>query len=167
MKNPDITIRNATESDIADILAMVRELAVFENLETSLVASESDYRDSLFGESPAAEAIVAACPDGLVGYAIFFSTFSTFLGKAGIWLEDIFVRESHRNCGVGRQLLTAVAKIASERNAGRFEWCVLDWNQNAIDFYKRCGANVLDDWRIVRCEGEQIKNLANPNLKTH
>ena len=154
-------IRPASENDIPGLLTLVRELAVFEKLEESLVASEEDYRVALFGENPAAEALVAETDDGgLIGYAIFFSTFSSFLGKAGIWLEDIYVRPEHRGSGLGKGLLQAVAKVAEDRGAGRYEWCVLDWNRNAIDFYKRAGATILDEWRIVRMEGEKIAELA-------
>lgn len=158
-----IQIRKATPDDVTSILEMVRELAVFEELEDALVASEADYQTSLFGETPVAEALVAedTATGGLVGYAIFFSTFSSFIGRAGIWLEDIYVRPDFRSLGAGKALLAKVAEIARERNAGRFEWCVLDWNQNAIDFYQRAGATILKEWRIVRVEGDQLESLAD------
>ncbi|MDF1814802.1 MAG: GNAT family N-acetyltransferase [Verrucomicrobiales bacterium] len=155
------TIRPATKGDIPQILEMVRELAVFENLEPALVATVEDYEASLFGSNRAAEALIAELSDGTpVGYAIFFTTFSTFIGRPGIWLEDIYVRQEYRGNGSGKLLLKEVAKIARDRNAGRYEWCVLDWNQNAIDFYDRAGAEILDEWRIVRMEGEGIEKLA-------
>ncbi|MAS93583.1 MAG: N-acetyltransferase [Verrucomicrobiales bacterium] len=155
----DIRIRAAREGDICDILNMVRELAEFERLLDQVVATEEDYRKSLFGENSAAEALVAESEDGLIGYAIFFSTFSTFVGRAGIWLEDLYVRPAFRKKGIGKQLLKAVGRIAEERNAGRYEWSVLDWNRNAIDLYENMGGQILDEWRIVRLDRSGIADL--------
>lgn len=155
----DIRIRAAREGDICDILNMVRELAEFERLLDQVVATEEDYRKSLFGENSAAEALVAESEDGLIGYAIFFSTFSTFVGRAGIWLEDLYVRPAFRKKGIGKQLLKAVGRIAEERNAGRYEWSVLDWNRNAIDLYENMGGRILDEWRIVRLDRNGIADL--------
>lgn len=138
---------------------MVRELAEFERMLDQVVATEEDYRKSLFGENSAAEAIVAESEDGLVGYAIFFPTFSTFVGRPGIWLEDLYVRPAHRKRGIGKQLLKKVGQIAHEREAGRYEWAVLEWNRNAIDLYRNMGGRILDDWRIVRLDRNGIAEL--------
>jgi GNAT superfamily N-acetyltransferase len=153
------TIRFAGKEDVPEVVEMVRELAEFEKLLDKMVATVADYEESLFGERPAAEALVAETEEGLVGYAIFFSTFSTFVGRAGIWLEDLYVRPSARNLGIGKKLLKKVGRIAGERNAGRYEWCVLDWNQNAIDLYTRVGGEILEEWKIVRLEKEGIRRL--------
>ena len=156
----DTIIRPAEPADIPAILEMIRELAEFEKLSDQVVATEADYEKNLFGENPAAEALIAETENGdAVGYAIFFSTFSTFLGKAGLWLEDLYVRPDFRGSGVGKRLLRCGAEMASERGAGRYEWCVLDWNKNAIDFYENAGADILQEWRIVRLEKEGIEKL--------
>ncbi len=155
-----VRIRPATPDDVAGILKMVAELAEFEDLTDQLVATEADYQKSLFGPVPVAEALVAEQDGALIGYAIFFSTFSTFIGKAGIWLEDLYVRESFRHRGVGKNLLKALGKIAQERDAGRYEWCVLDWNQNAIDLYEQVGGEILEEWRTVRLDRKGIENLS-------
>ncbi len=157
--HPSVEIREACLGDVPGILEMVAELAEFEHLADQLVATEEDYRESLFGERPAAEAMVATVSGQLVGYAIFFSTFSTFVGRAGIWLEDLYVRPDFRKAGIGKKLLKAVGEIAEERNAGRYEWCVLDWNQNAIDLYTQVGGEILDEWRIVRLDRAAIEAL--------
>jgi len=157
--HPSVEIREACSDDVAGILEMVAELAEFEHLADQLVATEEDYQKSLFGENPAAEALVATVSGDLVGYAIFFSTFSTFIGRAGIWLEDLYVRPDFRKGGIGKKLLKAVGSIAEKRNAGRYEWCVLDWNQNAIDLYTQVGGEILNEWRIVRLDRASIKAL--------
>ena len=154
-----VEIREACLGDVPGLLEMVEELAEFEHLADQLVATEEDYRESLFGEHPAAEALVATVSGQLVGYAIFFSTFSTFVGRAGIWLEDLYVRPNFRKAGIGKKLLKAVGRIAEERNAGRYEWCVLDWNQNAIDLYTQVDGEILDEWRIVRLDRAAIEAL--------
>lgn len=157
----DITsaIRPARPGDVPGILAMIHELAEFEALSHQVVATEADYHASLFGENPAAGALVAEVENGLVGYAIFFSTFSTFIGRAGIWLEDLYVKPDFRGLGLGKGLLKAVGEIAAARNAGRYEWSVLDWNQNAIDLYERVGGEILQEWRIVRLDQQGILSL--------
>lgn len=154
-----VKIRQAKPEDVSGILEMVAELAEFEDLTDQLVATEEDYQKSLFGPVPVAEALVAEREGGLIGYAIFFSTFSTFIGKAGIWLEDLYVKEAFRHQGVGKSLLKALGKMAQERGAGRYEWCVLDWNQNAIDLYQQVGGEILEEWRIVRMDRKGIENL--------
>ncbi len=154
-----VEIRPARPEDVVEILKMVAELAEFEKLTDQLVATEEDYQKSLFGPVPVAEALVAEHEGGLIGYAIFFSTFSTFIGKAGIWLEDLYVKQAFRHQGVGKRLLKSLGKLAQERDAGRYEWCVLDWNQNAIDLYEQVGGEILKEWRIVRMDRKGIENL--------
>jgi len=156
-------IRPAVIDDIPELLRMIRELAEFEKLTDQVVATEEDYQESLFGENPAAEALICEVDHSMVGYAIFFSTFSTFIGRAGIWLEDIYIRPAHRTQGIGTKLLKAVGKIAEERNAGRYEWCVLDWNQNAINLYEKMGGEILKEWRIVRMDGKTLSTLICPS----
>ena len=166
MSEPACEIRAARPSDVPEIYEMLRELAVFEKLEHQLTASEDDMHDALFVRR-CAEALVAKTDrqhdseSRLVGYAIYFENFSTFLCKPGIYLEDIYVRRNFRQLGIGKSLLRKLAEIAIERNCGRMEWAVLDWNQNAIDVYQAIGGDVLPDWRIVRLGTETIKQLAD------
>ena len=154
-----VKIRKARSKDISDILKMVAGLAEFEKMSDQFVATEADYQKTLFGRKRVAEALVAEGEEGLIGYAIFFSTFSTFNGKAGVWLEDLYVKEEFRRRGVGKRLLKALGEVARGRDAGRYEWCVLDWNQNAIDLYEQVGGEILDEWRIVRMDRKGIENL--------
>nr|WP_250465308.1 MULTISPECIES: GNAT family N-acetyltransferase [unclassified Caballeronia] len=137
------------------------ELAEFEKLTHLFIATEDGVRDALFGARPSAEALVAEQAGEVVGYALFFHNFSTFLGKRGLYLEDLYIRPTLRGCGLGTQMLKRLAALAVERQCGRFEWSVLDWNQNAIDFYEKMGATVLPDWRIVRITGESLERLAS------
>ncbi|MDR5772195.1 GNAT family N-acetyltransferase [Caballeronia sp. LZ002] len=137
------------------------ELAEFEKLTHLFIATEDGVRDALFGARPSAEALVAEQAGEAVGYALFFYNFSTFLGKRGLYLEDLYVRPTLRGSGLGTQMLKRLAALAVERQCGRFEWSVLDWNQNAIDFYEKMGATVLPDWRIVRITGESLERLAS------
>ncbi|MDR5804371.1 GNAT family N-acetyltransferase [Caballeronia sp. LP006] len=137
------------------------ELAEFEKLTHLFIATEDGVRDALFGARPSAEALVAEQAGEVVGYALFFHNFSTFLGKRGLYLEDLYVRPTLRGSGLGTQMLKRLAALAVERQCGRFEWSVLDWNQNAIDFYEKMGATVLPDWRIVRITGESLERLAS------
>lgn len=157
-----VNLRAAIPADVPGILEMIRELAEFEKLSEQVVATEAEYQESLFGTSPAAGALVAEGEGGLVGYAIYFSTFSSFIGRAGLWLEDLYVRPAYRGMGVGKGLLKAVGEIASERNAGRYEWSVLDWNRHAIDLYERVGGEILQEWRIVRLDRAGIEELTSP-----
>ncbi|HSV15009.1 MAG TPA: GNAT family N-acetyltransferase [Tepidisphaeraceae bacterium] len=159
MPSPQVTTRRATEADVPHILRFIRALAEYEKLEHQMVATEEGLRHHLFGPHPAAEAMIGAIDTQPVGYALFFTTFSTFLAKPSIWLEDLFVLPDHRSRGVGRALLRAVADIAIERDCGRLEWSVLDWNQPAIDFYHRAGAKILNDWRICRVTGEALQKM--------
>ena len=153
-------IRAAAPADVSAIFALMMELAEFEKLTHLFVATEDGVRDALFGPRPAAEALVAEESGQIVGYALFFHNFSTFLGKRGLYLEDLYVRPNLRGSGLGTKMLRALAALAVERQCGRFEWSVLDWNQQAIDFYEKMGATVLPDWRIVRITGESLDQLA-------
>lgn len=154
------TIRPANPEDVPAIHAMILELAVFEKLEHEFVATVEDLTASFFGDEPAAESLVAEIEPGApIGYAIFFKTFSTFLAKPGLWLEDLYVKPEHRGKGIGKALLLAVGDIARERGSGRYEWNVLDWNQRAIEVYEKAGARILHDWRVVRLDREGIEAL--------
>jgi GNAT superfamily N-acetyltransferase len=158
-----IRVRPASPGDVPEIHTMIGELADFEKLRDQFVATVDDLTTSFFGDNPPAGALVAEATESgqLIGYAIWFTTFSTFLGKAGLWLEDIYVRPDWRGSGAGKSLLLAVAEVARARGSGRYEWCVLDWNQRAIDFYESFGAKVLPEWRIVRVDRHGIENLAS------
>ncbi len=154
-------IRIATENDIPIILSLIRELAVYEKLEHELIATEELMRQSLFCEKPAAEVLIAEYEDTPVGYALFFHNFSTFLGKKGLYLEDLFIKPHYRGKGFGKALLLHVVRLAKERNCGRVEWSVLNWNQPAIDFYKSLGAVPMDGWTVYRLDEEVIKKVEN------
>ncbi len=155
-----LNIRPARPEDVAAIFAMIRELAVFEKLEHMVVADEAMLHDALFGVRPPCEAIVGEEAGEVVTFALFFHNFSTFLCKKGLYLEDLYVRQSRRGKGYGKLMLKALAALAVERQCGRFEWSVLDWNANAISFYEKMGAAVLPDWRICRVTGEALTQLA-------
>ena len=142
------------------ILAMIRGLAEYERLSQQAVATEESIRASLFGPRPFAEVVLASSGSTPVGFALFFHNFSTFLGRPGLYLEDLFVLPEWRGRGVGRRLLTHLASIAVERGCGRMEWAVLDWNESAIGFYRRLGAQMLDDWRICRLTGDALDRAA-------
>ena len=142
---------------------MIAALARYEKLSYLCVASEADLADALFGPRPAAEALIARSGAEAAGFALFFHSYSTFLGRRSLWLEDLFVQPAHRRQGCAQMLLRALAALAVERNCGRFEWAVLDWNAQAIAFYSALGATVLPDWRIVRVVGPALSALAaNP-----
>ena len=156
----DFSIRPVKPQDVPELLTMIRELAEFEKLTHLVTATEEDYQNALFGTPPSAGAAVAQSDDGLLGYAVYFENFSTFAGIKGLYLEDLYVRPEHRQKGIGKELIRHVGRIAKDRDCIRFEWCVLDWNQNAIDFYKRLGADVMDEWRIVRLNHPGIEKLS-------
>lgn len=153
-------IRDAVEADIPLILSLIRALAVYEKLEHKVVATEEVLRDSLFGARPYAETIVAEEDGTPVGFAVFFHNFSTFIGRPGIYLEDLFVNPEARGRGYGKALLARLAAIAKERNCGRLEWSVLDWNEPSINFYKSLGAVPLDDWTMFRVTDGALDALA-------
>ena len=153
-------IRPAIPKDIPQILQFICELAEYEKLSDQVTATESLLRQNLFGPRPVAEALIAELDSIPVGFALFFHNFSTFVGRPGIYLEDLFIRPEARGKGVGRALLGELAKLAVERNCGRLEWSVLDWNTPAIGFYKKLGAVPMDEWTVFRVTGDALKNLA-------
>lgn len=155
-----ITIRPATLDDVAEIVAMIRELAVFEKLEDQALATEPALREHLFGARPYAEALIATADTHPIGFALYFHTYSTFRALPSIYLEDVFVREAHRGLGVGKALLRTLARIAVERGCGRLEWAVLDWNANAIAFYRSLGARPMDEWTTFRLDDKALTALA-------
>ena len=155
-----IRIVPAQASDVPIILEMIKALAEYEQLTHEVVATEDDLRQSLFGPRPAGEVVLAYDGDTPIGFALFFHNFSTFLGRHGLYLEDLFVVPEWRGKGVGKQLLVHIASIAESRKCGRMEWAVLDWNESAIAFYRRMGAHVLDEWRICRLTGSELRAVA-------
>ena len=160
MSNGNFKIRPATERDVPVILAFIRQLAEYEKLSHEAVMTEEILRQSLFGSRRAAEVLLGYSGDLPVAFAVFFHNFSTFLGRPGLYLEDLFVIPEMRGKGFGKAMLVELARIARERNCGRFEWSVLDWNKPAIDFYKALGAVPMDEWTIFRVTGEALKRLA-------
>jgi GNAT superfamily N-acetyltransferase len=157
---PELTITQATPADIPLIGQLIRELATYEREPESATATDADLRAALFSDRPAAEVLLARVDGDAVGFALFFHNFSTWTGRRGLYLEDLFVRPSARGLGAGRVLLETLARIAKERGCARMEWAVLDWNDLAIGFYQRIGARRLDDWRIFRLTGEALDRLA-------
>jgi len=157
---PPFAIRAAQRKDVGVIHAMIGALADYEKLRHLFVATASDLEAALFGPAPRAEVLLAWEGDEATAFALFFHNFSTFLGRPGLWLEDLFVRPEFRRRGHAQALLRALAGIAQERCCGRFEWAVLDWNASAIDFYRSLGATILPDWRIVRVVGPSLAALA-------
>lgn len=161
--NEQLEIRSATAADVPLILEFIKGLAEYEKLAHEVVADEALLREQLFGESPAkagADVVIAYLAGGPVGFALFFHNFSTFLGRRGIYLEDLFVKPEVRGHGVGRALLVHLARLAVERGCGRFEWAVLNWNEPAIKFYESLGAKPMNDWTVYRVTGEALKELA-------
>jgi GNAT superfamily N-acetyltransferase len=154
-----LRIEPATEHDLPSIVHLVRQLARYEKLEHAMIASQDDFRRALFGSERSAFALIAFADDAPVGFALYFYNFSTFVGKRGIYLEDIYVEPEHRGRGIGSALLKSLARIAREQNCGRIEWSALTWNQPSIDFYHRLGAVTLEDWRIFRLHGEALERL--------
>jgi GNAT superfamily N-acetyltransferase len=152
-------IAAATERDVPVILQLIKGLADYEKLAHLVTATEDDLRTALFGASPVAEAVIASIDGRPVGYALWFQTFSTFLGRRGVYLEDLFVVPDARGMGVGRALLAHLARIAVERGCERVEWAVLDWNDPAIRFYRRIGAEPMDEWTVYRLTGEALREL--------
>ena len=160
---PGFELRAATAADLPVIAGLIRALADYEKLTHLCVATDADLADALFGPRPAAEVLIAWQGGTAAGFALFFHNFSTFLGRRGVWLEDLFVQPAFRRRGCARALLRSVAAIAVERGCGRFEWSVLDWNADAIAFYRGLGATVLPDWRIARVVGPALDALAAPD----
>jgi GNAT superfamily N-acetyltransferase len=157
-----VTIRQAVSADTSLILDLIRALAEYERLADACVATEEQLTASLFGPSPDAEVIIAEWDGKPAGFALYFHTYSTFLARRGLWLEDLFVRPELRGNGIGKALLSRLAQIAIERDCGRLEWAVLDWNASAIGFYRSLGAVPLDDWITNRMTGAALEALASP-----
>jgi GNAT superfamily N-acetyltransferase len=155
-----MTIRSATPEDVPTILQLIRDLAAYERAPHEVTATEEQLNQVLFGERPAAEVVLAFDSDAPVGFAVFFHNFSTWLGRPGLYLEDLFVKPEHRGKGYGRALLMHLAKIARDRGCGRMEWAVLDWNEPAIQFYRALGAKPMDEWTVFRLPHEGIMKLA-------
>jgi GNAT superfamily N-acetyltransferase len=160
MSIPDLTIAPATERDVPLLLSLIKSLAEYERLSDRVVATEADLRESLFGRHPAAEVVIAHVGREAAGYALWFHTFSTFLGKRGLYLEDLFVVPPWRSKGIGRALLAHLAGIAIERDCGRLEWSVLTWNESAIRFYESTGATAISDWTVYRLAGDALSKMA-------
>lgn len=158
---PEFSIRFASDNDTGLVLSFIKELAAYEKLEHEVEATEENLAKYLFGDNPKAEVIFGEYQNEPVGFALFFHNFSTFLGKPGIYLEDLFVKPDQRGNGYGKVMLTYLAYTAEKRNCGRLEWSVLDWNEPAIGFYEKLGAVPMDEWTVYRVTGLSLKNLAN------
>ena len=156
-----ISIRSATKEDVPLIIVFIRKLSEYERLAHQVEATEEVLRSSLFGPTPRAEVLLAFAGEQPAGFALFFHNFSTFVGRSGLYLEDIYVNEEFRGRGIGRALFARLAEIALERDCRRFEWAVLDWNESAIRFYEALGAEPMSDWRIYRLSGEPLKRLGS------
>ncbi|BCX12375.1 MAG: N-acetyltransferase [Thermosynechococcus sp.] len=154
-------IRPATPEDVPIIFQLIQALAAYEKLSHAVNGTEEALREHLFGDRPYAEVLLAHTPTEVIGYALFLTTYSTFLTRPGLWLEDLFVLPAYRRQGVGTALLKALVQLARNRDYGRIEWSVLDWNRPAIQFYERLGATVLPDWRI--CRLEVLKDFGSPD----
>jgi GNAT superfamily N-acetyltransferase len=160
-----LTIRPATTNDIPEILKLIRELAEYEKLAHLVVITADDIRRDGFGEKPLFHVLIAEWDGAPAGYALYFHNYSTFRGKPGIFLEDLFVRPQFRKKGIGKALLVHLAKVAEDKNCARFEWQVLDWNTPSIEFYKSLGAVVMKEWLTMRVAGEALEKLAAQGTK--
>ena len=159
-KRPGFTIRPATADDVPRLLAFIQGIAEYERLEHQVTATEEGLLTSLFGDEPAAEAVLAFADGEPAGFAVYFHTYSTFLGRRGMHLEDLYVSPEYRRLGLGTLLLRRVAAIAVERGCGRFEWMALDWNTDAHNFYEGLGAEMLPEWQLFRIQGDALRSLA-------
>ncbi len=157
---PPATLRPARADDSSTIATLVRELAAYERLENEANATADDFRRHLFGDRPAAEVILAEVEGVAVGFALYFPNFSTFRGRPGVYLEDLFVRPEHRGRGIGKALIAAVARVAVDRGAERLEWAVLDWNEPSLAFYRSLGAEAMNDWTVHRITDDPLVRLA-------
>lgn len=162
-----LQIASATPNDVPLILAFIKELAVYEKLEHEVVATEEILEETLFGKRPYAEVLIASYDSQPVGYALFFHSFSTFMGRPGLYLEDVYVQPTMRGKGVGKALLVHLARLAVERSCGRFEWSVLDWNEPSIGFYRSLGAQPMNEWTVFRLTGKSLERLANEPAVIH
>jgi GNAT superfamily N-acetyltransferase len=159
-----LDIRRANLQDVPVVLEFIHELAEYERLTHLLAITERQLEEELFGANSRVEALLAHCDGEPAAFAVYFHNFSTFLGRRGLYLEDLFVRPAFRRRGCGRAMLSELARIARQRGCGRFEWTVLDWNKPAIDFYRSLGADLLEDWRICRVTGAALDQLAESAL---
>ena len=165
MNTETFKVRPATLADVAVILELIRALATYERAPNEVTATEKSLSEVLFANKPAAEVLLGFENQTAVGFAVFFHNFSTWLGRPGLYLEDLFVRPEHRGKGYGRALLIELAKIARERDCGRMEWAVLDWNESAIQFYRKLGAKPMDEWTVFRLTRDGITKLADAALE--
>lgn len=156
----NFTIRAAEEKDVPQILGFIRELAEYERLAHEVIATDAILQQSLFGNAPKANVIFGCVENEPVAFAVFFYNFSTFLGRPGIYLEDLYVKPPFRRRGIARSMIHFLARLAKEQNCGRFEWSVLDWNETAIEFYRSLGAVGLNDWTVFRVTGDALDRLA-------
>jgi len=156
----DFIIRKAEKVDVSLVLDFIKKLAAYERLSHEVVATEEQLEKYLFGEEQVAEVVIGYYRDLPVGFALYFYNFSTFLAKPGIYLEDLYVLEEQRGMGFGKALLTYLARLAVEKDCGRLEWAVLDWNEPSIEFYKSLGANIMDEWLVNRLSGEGLIKLS-------
>ena len=161
MSRPAVQIRDATISDVPLILQLIRDLATYERAPNDVVATEQGLRDVLFGPEPSAKVVLIFEGKEAIGFAVYFFNFSTWLGRPGLYLEDLFVKPEKRGRGYGRALLVELAKIARDRGCGRMDWAVLDWNETAIKFYHTLGAKPMDEWTVFRLTCDGIARLAN------
>ena len=164
LKDNTITIKKAKRQDVPLILSLIKELAEFEKLPHEVVATEKAMYKNLFGQKKFAEVLLAYYDNRPAGMALFFHNYSTFEGKPGIYLEDLYVKPEFRSKGIGKSLLLKLIRIAGKRKCGRVEWAVLDWNQSAIDFYTKLGAECMDSWKIFRLTKDKIKKINNPQI---
>jgi GNAT superfamily N-acetyltransferase len=155
----NIVIRNAIVDDCPLLVELIRELAVFEKLEHEMAADAATIKNSLFGKNAKAYALIAEAGGKTAGFCIYFYNFSTFVGRPGIYIEDIYVREEYRKLGIGKQIFARIGEIAKAENCGRIEWWVLDWNKNAIDFYTRLGAKAMSEWTVYRITQDKFSKL--------
>lgn len=165
MATESITIRACEPKDAETLLELIRALAVYEKLEAYVTATAADLTRHLFSPRPSAEAFLATEGNQPVGFALFFTTFSTFRGQSGLYLEDIFVKPEYRGRGIGKSLLRRVAQVAVERRCGRVEWSVLDWNEPAIGFYRAIGARPMEDWTVYRLDDGELTKFAGPDTQ--
>jgi len=160
VSEPGLSIAPIRPAEIPILLQLIRELAQFERLEHELQGTLESFQECLFGAHPAAGALLARVEGQPAGYALYFFTFCSFAGRQGLWLDDLYVRPQYRHRGVGRSLIQAVAGVGAQRNCARFEWIALNWNRNALEFYRSLGARVLDEWTLLRLDSAGLRNLA-------
>jgi GNAT superfamily N-acetyltransferase len=160
-ENLAVTIRAAVEADVPLILAFIRKLAEYGDIADEVFATEDDIRSALFGQHPVAAVVIASVGDEPAGFAMFSYTFSSFLGRPGMFIEDLYVENAHRSRGIGKALLVHLANVAREHSCGRLEWAVLNWNERAMEFYQELGAEPMDEWTTFRLGGEALERLAS------